>query len=153
MGVLKLNDIEYSGGSSANIDITTTLTEDTVSDTSVPSSKAVYNEINTSISDSLSGVKFIQKTYSGVETSVTLDCFPSDKYYFVLGNVGLTNTRERTPFETVAFGTKVEEVNSFGSSSTYLGLSIVDNQMVVTVNNVSNVDVHVQAICIPYFSY
>ena len=40
------NNVKYGGGSSSsNIDITTTLTEDTVSDTSVPSSKAVYDEL------------------------------------------------------------------------------------------------------------
>ena len=46
MGVIKLNGNEYSGGSSANIDIATTLTEDTVNDTSVPSSKAVYSIVD-----------------------------------------------------------------------------------------------------------
>lgn len=41
------NNVKYSGGSSSsNIDITTTLTEDTVSDTSVPSSKAVYSIVD-----------------------------------------------------------------------------------------------------------
>ena len=40
------NNVKYSGSSSSsNIDITTTLTQDTVSDTSVPSSKAVYDEL------------------------------------------------------------------------------------------------------------
>ena len=41
------NNVKYSGSSSSsNIDITTTLTEDTVSDTSVPSSKAVYSIVD-----------------------------------------------------------------------------------------------------------
>lgn len=39
--------MKYSGSSSSsNIDITTTLTEDTVNDTSVPSSKAVYSIVD-----------------------------------------------------------------------------------------------------------
>ena len=41
------NNVKYGGGSSSsNIDITATLTQDTVSDTSVPSSKAVYSIVD-----------------------------------------------------------------------------------------------------------
>lgn len=55
MPKIMLNNREYSGGSSANIDIATTLTQDTVSDTSVPSSKAVYDELQNVDAKTLEG--------------------------------------------------------------------------------------------------
>lgn len=104
------------------------------------------------INISISGLKIIKHTYRQATGTVLIDCFPTDGWYWIIGSIGLSNVIYRNLFEVVLNNPlSIASLNVLKAADGYISLDTKNNMITAVLSGVTDIDVNVQAICIPYF--